>query len=76
MLRRKALEFLQPDVTIEINGRKVKVTNVTSVKTLIEEYELDEPATFDPGSGTIEAFVTSAEVNDKIFLILEQGHSS
>ena len=35
MLRRKAIEFLQPDVTIEINGRKVKVTNVTSVKTLV-----------------------------------------
>ena len=72
MLRRKALESLKPDVIIEINGKKVKVTSVTSLKTLVEEYEFDEPATFDPGSGTEETFINSVEVNNKIFFILEQ----
>ena len=75
MLRRKALESLKPDVIIEINGKKVKVTSVTSLKTLVEEYEFDEPATFDPGSGTEETFISSLEVNDKIFRISEQGQN-
>ena len=49
------------------------ITNVTSIKTLVEVYELDEPVTFDAGSGTLESFITSAEVSNKVFLILEQG---
>ena len=62
MLRRKALENLKPDVIIVVNGTKVKITSVTSVKSAIEEYELDEPATYDPGSGTAETFINSVEV--------------
>ncbi len=62
-----------PSCVVVNGGKKVKVTNVTSVKTTVEEYELDEPATFDPGSGTAETFITSFEVNDKISLISEQG---
>ena len=60
-------------MTIETNGRKITITNVTSIKTLVEVYELDEPATFDAGSGTLESFITSAEVSNKVILILEQG---
>ena len=75
MLRRKAIESLKPDVIIVVNGKKVKITSVTSVKSAVEEYELDEPATYDPGSGTAETFINSVEVNDKIFLISEQGHN-
>ena len=74
MLRRKALESLKPDVIIEVNGTKVKITSVTSLKTLVEEYEFDQPATFDPGSGTEETFINSVEVNNKIFFFEQRAN--
>ena len=75
MIKRKALESLKHEVIIEVNGKKVKISNVTSVKTVSQEWTLDEPSKYDPGSGTEETFINSVEVNDKIFLISEQGHN-
>ena len=62
MIKRKALESLKPDVVIEVNGKKVKISNVTSVKTAVQEWTLDEPSKYDPGSGTEETFINSVEV--------------
>ena len=69
MIKRKALESLKPDVIIEVNGKKVKISNVTSVKTAVQEWTLDEPSKYDPGSGTEETFINSVEVNNKIFFL-------
>jgi len=63
MIKRKALESLKPDVIIEVNGKKVKISNVTSVKTAVQEWTLDEPSKYDPGSGTEETFINSVEGN-------------
>ena len=65
MIKRKALESLKPDVIIEVNGKKVKISNVTSVKTAVQEWTLDEPSKYDPGSGTEETFINAVEVNNK-----------
>ena len=62
MIKRKALESLKPDVVIEVHGKKVKISNVTSVKTAVQEWTLDEPSKYDPGSGTEETFINSVEV--------------
>ena len=75
MIKRKALESLKHEVIIEVNGKKVKISNVTSVKTVSQEWTLDEPSKYDPGSGTEETFISSLEVNDKIFRISEQGQN-
>ena len=69
MIKRKALESLKPDVIIEVNGKKVKISNVTSVKTAVQEWTLDEPSKYDPGSGTEETFINSVEVNNKTLFI-------
>ena len=50
MITRKAIASTKPDITITVNGTKFNIEQKTSLKTVIMEFTLDEPSTYDPGN--------------------------
>ena len=69
MILRNALASTKPVVTIEVNGQQIKITAKIMVKTIIQEFTLDKPCTYDPGSGTPDTFINSLQAQFKnVFL--------
>merc|ERR1711879_861342 len=66
MILRNALASTKPDVTIEVNGQQIKITAKIMVKTIVQEFTLDKPSTYDPGSGTPDTFINFLQGNTLI----------
>ena len=66
MILRNALASTKPDVTIEVNGQQIKITAKIMVKTIVQEFTLDKPCTYDPGSGTPDTFINFLQGNTLI----------
>jgi len=61
MLTRKVILKTSPTMKIEINGKDVTTTTITSIKTIVIKFTLGEEYEADPGTGMPAKYVSTVE---------------
>ena len=63
MIARKTISSMKPDIIVTVDGKKWKIEQKTSLKTIVIEFNLDEVSEYDPGSGTVGKYFNSLDGN-------------
>ena len=67
MAIRLAMGKTKPDIIIEVNGKKIKITTITTLRTVVKEFTLDEPYESEiPGVSKKDTYITTLEGGNKL----------